>query len=123
MSRDVRWVSPRRTHSDASTSIDCAISASCGRTPIRAWNRIPFNVTTSLIEDRVLAIESLPQAADEFEYRFNAVFRGADERAADDDAVSEATHCARLLGRGDPEADANRQRRGRAQSQNTLRQR
>src|SRR5712672_1723964 len=122
MSLSVGRLPPRRTHSDASTSIDCAISASWGNTPIRAWNRIALSVTTSVprtaaaelrpgpfVDERSLAIECLAQTACELQDILRTTLGRTDQCAADHDSISQLSNTARLIRGGDSKSDANRQ--------------
>jgi hypothetical protein len=59
------------------------------------------------MEVRLLVIECLPQAADEFENRFNALFRRAYQRASNHYSISETSDGARLIGRRDAKPDAD----------------
>src|SRR5689334_14126889 len=110
----------RVTQSDASTSIDWAISASCGSTPMRAWKRIPFKVTMSV---SLAAIQTLAQTASQFQDFVRTRRRGPHQRATDNDPVRELADAARLRRRGDSKSDANREACRRAQSLNRRRER
>src|SRR5712675_3516294 len=111
MSLSVGRLPPRRTHSDASTSIDCAISASWGNTPIRAWNRIALSVTTSIsdvapaelcrgvpfFDERSLAIKCIAQTACQFQDILRTTLGCSDQCASDHDSIRQLSDTARLF--------------------------